>query len=215
MRQRVAIVFLGIAVLACALGAQDTGQPPANDQASARPRNYKIAVNVQSRDPRVKLMVGDLNRDAADTVERSGKNVDALIVVGTKAEAAEQARRRNADYLLIIDFAPHSSTSVGFGAGAGRERNHPEIYGSPAANAQGEMFLAWNIEPLNGNKIRLKDSRYMQKAEYPLPDGSIAPNWLADIAHEAVRSAAAAAMSKLKLKKGLDLRLEVQGIHGH
>lgn len=210
--------WIGALVLAATIAvfAQDQAiqSDAAADSSVNNPKIYRIAVNVQSSDPRVSAIAPSLNRAAAAEVERSAHNATPIIVVGTKAEAAEQARRRNADYLLIIEFSPRPSTSVEFGPGANQPRD-PEVYGHPAANMQGQMFLAWDIKPLNGNKVHLHDSRYVRAQEYPLSTGGLGEDWIGEIASRSVRDAAVAAMSKLKLKKGLGLAVEVRGSHGH
>ena len=187
---------------------------------SARPKVYNIAVTVQSKDPRVKGISPQLNEEAAAEVERGAKNVRAMIVTGTKAEAAEQARRRGADYLLTIEFSPQSTATVELGPGM-RQRQDPEVYGSDRAKMQGNMFLAWTVDPMNGNKVRLHDSRYVQPMEYPLPGTSVNTgqsigwDWVASIASRSVRDAAIDAMHRLKLKKGLPLELTISGQHGN
>ncbi len=194
-------------------------QPPAAQLQGFRPRLYTVAVTVQSSDPRVKGITPQLNDEAAAVVEKGSENVRAIIVTGTKGEAAEQARRRKADYLLTIEFSPQSDASIEIGPGS-RQPRDPEIYGAPRANAQGRMFLAWTVTPFNDNKVKLHDSRYVHPAEYPLAGntptgGVIGWDWVANIASRSVRDAAAAAMSKLKLKKGLDLELTIKGEHGN
>ncbi len=212
-----ALLVLAIAVSAVAQEGMQQ-QPPDAQPQDTRPKVYTIAVTVQSKDPRVKAIGVSLNNAAADEVERQSKNVRAMIVTGTKAEAAEQARRRNADYLLTIEFSPQPTASIAVG-GAGQPRD-PEIYGSDRANMQGSMFLAWTVDPMNGSNVRLHDSRYVQPVEYPLagtrPTGGVVGwDWVASIASRSVRDAAMAAMGKLKLKKGLGLEVDIKGSHGH
>ncbi len=214
-------VILALLLAAVAAVAQEgvQQQPPSPQPKDTRAKVYTIAVTVQSQDPRVKGIAPDLNTQAANVVEKSAENVRAIIVTGTKAEAAEQARRRNADYLLTIEFSPQSTASVEIGPGGMHPRD-PEVYGSTRANAQGNMFIAWTVTPLNGNKVKLHDSRYVQPMEYPLPGttptgGVIGWDWVANIASRSTRDAAAAAMSKLKLKKGLGLELEIKASHGN
>src|SRR5690242_11700220 len=74
MGERIHVVLLVFAI-AATLMAQDSPQAAQANSESARPKIYRIAVNVQSRDPRVKFITGDLNGDAAAVVERSAKNV--------------------------------------------------------------------------------------------------------------------------------------------
>ena len=221
MRMLGAKVVAVLAMVATGAVAQEgvQQQPPASQGNNPRPRLYTIAVTVQSSDPRVKGITPQLNEEAAAVVERGSENVRAIIVTGTKGEAAEQARRRKADYLLTIEFSPQSTATIDVGPGATRPRD-PEIYGSPRANAQGSMFLAWTVQPFNDNKVKLHDSRYVHPAEYPLAGntptgGVIGWDWVANIASRSVRDAAAAAMSKLKLKKGLNLELTIKGEHGN
>lgn len=208
-----AVVLIACAAM-LAQSQGSTNDAPHDEQGSARAKIYRIAVNVQSSDPRVSAIAPSLNEEAAGEVERSTHNATPIIVVGTKAEAAEQARRRNADYLLIIEFSVRPSTSVEFGPGANQSRD-PEVFGHPTANMQGNMFLAWDIKPLNGNKVHLHDSRYVRAQEYPLSTGGVSEDWIGEIASRSVRDAALAAMSKLKLKKGLGLAVETRVKHGN
>lgn len=219
MRRALVLGILLFAVLPFAALSQDA-QPQSDTPhtGSTRPKIYTIAVNVQSKDPRVKGISNQLVDEAAAEVERGAKNVRSIVVVGTKGEAAEQARRRNADYMLTIEFSPESNASIEFGPGM-RHAQDPEVYGPDRAKMQGQMFLAWTVDPMNGNKVRLHDSRYVRPAEYPLPGatpgGVVGWDWVASIASRSVRDAAIAAMSKLKLRKGIPLELTVKGEHGH
>lgn len=168
-------------------------------------RTYMIAVAVESRDARIQQWSPELRREAATVVEQAAHNAKVLIVSGTPAEAAEQARKNAADYLLRIEISPRSYVAVGVGAPCGSEAGvptgcDPEIVGATRSNAQGEIFLAWTIEPTNGKKLRLHDSRYVRRPEYPLGPRL---DWLHAISSRSVRDAAAAAISKLKSKKGL------------
>lgn len=216
----VTTAVLAVVMTVAVLSQEGMQQQPHSAQPNGpRPRLYTIAVSVQSNDPRVKNIAPQLNNEAAAVVEKGSENVRAIIVTGTKGETAEQARRRNADYLLTIEFSPQSDATIEIGPGAGQSRN-PEIYGAPRANAQGRMFLAWTVQPFNDNRVKLHDSRYVQPAEYPLAGntptgGVIGWDWVSNIASRSVRDAAAAAMSKLKLKKGLNLELTIKGEHGN
>ncbi len=194
-------------------------QPTAAQPQQTRSKVYTIAVTVQSRDPRVKAISPTLNNEAADEVERQNKNVRALITTGTKAEAAGQARHRNADYLITIDFQPSPTAAIAIG-GQDQTRSQPEIYGSDRAKMQGDMHIAWTVDSLNGNRLKLHDSRTVQPAEYPLagrrPTGGVVGwDWVSSIASRAVRDAVMNAMDKLKLKKGLGLEIDVKGTTGH
>ncbi len=165
--------------------------------ASAQQRTYVIAVAIDSRDGRIQQWLPELRNAAADTIQRAARNARAVIVTGEPAEAAERARRNAADYLLEIEISPRSAVSVGAGA---PPSTYPDIVGTPRANAQGAIFLAWTLEPMNGKRLRLHDSRYVQPSEYPLGPKF---DWLYGIASRSVRDAAAAAVGKLKAKKGL------------
>ena len=219
-RRELAVVIGAMLMTGAALAQEGVQQqPPTAQPGNGRPRLYTIAVTVQSSDPRVKGITPQLNAQAAATVEKGSENVRAIIVTGTKRETEEQAQRRNADYLLTIEFSPQSDASIDIGPGA-RQPRDSEIYGAPRANAQGRMFLAWTVQPFNDNKVKLHDSRYVQPAEYPLAGntptgGVIGWDWVANIASRSVRDAAIAAMSKLKLKKGLGLELTIKGEHGN
>jgi hypothetical protein len=164
----------------------------------AQQRTYVVAVAVDSRDVRIQQWAPELRRGAADVVERAAGKAKVVIVTGTPAEAAEQARANAADYLLRIEISPKSNVSVGLGAPPGSD---PELVGATRANAHGQIFLAWTVEPINGKKLRLHDSRYVHATEYPLGPQF---DWLHAISSRSVRDAAAAAISKLKSKKGFE-----------
>ncbi len=205
----VAVLVFVIAIGALAQQAveQQSEQPHTG---SRRTPAKTIAVTVLSKDPRVKGLTPDLNREAAAVVERAAPQANVIIVVGTKAEAAEQARQHNADYLLTIEFSPQSTASIDFGPGAGQPRD-PEVYGHDRANMQGQMFLAWTVDTINASKkVRMHESRYVQPMEYPLPGttvntggDTIGWDWVQSIASRSVRDAAAAATNKLKKKAGM------------
>lgn len=162
-----------------------------------QPRNYTIAVAVDSTDGRVRQWAPELRSQAASVVEKSAPNVRALIVTGSERETREQARNHSADYLLRIELSPRPYASIAMG---GPGTQDPEVVGSPRANMQGAIFVAWTIEPMSDRKLKLHDSRFVQPPEYPLGPSF---DWLQVIASRSIRDAAAAAIGKLKSKKGI------------
>jgi hypothetical protein len=161
-------------------------------------RTYTIAVAVESSDGRVRNWAPELRSEAAAVVERSAPNVRAIIVTGSQRETREHAQRNRADYLLRIELSPRPYASVSVGSGPGIQDQ--EVSGAPRANMQGTIFLAWTVEPMADRKLKLHDSRLVQASEYPLGPYF---DWLRAIASRSVRDGAAAAMGKLKSKKGI------------
>lgn len=180
-------------------------------------RKYVIAVAVDSTDARIRQILPKLREEAAKVVERSAQNVRASIVTGTASTAAEQARDQSADYLLTIEVAarpyisvpviggtrnPPTDTSEVPVAGRGQASSQvPTGLSHPArAEAQGNFVLSYSVVSLTGNNVKLHDTRTIQEVEYPLGPQF---DWLTKIATQAVRDGAAAAIKKLKSKKGI------------
>jgi hypothetical protein len=180
-------------------------------------KKYVIAVAVDSTDARIRQILPKLREEAASVVERSAQNVRASIVTGTAATASEQARYQSADYLLTIEVAarpyisvpviggtrnPPSDTSHVPVAGRGQTSNQiPTGVHHPArAEAQGNFVLSYTVVSLAGKNVKLHDTRTIQEVEYPLGPEF---DWLSKIATQAVRDGAAAAIKKLKSKKGI------------
>lgn len=162
---------------------------------------YVIAVNVDSTDPRIQQILPALRKEAANVVERSAKNVRASIVTGPAATAAEQGREKSADYLLTIEVAPRPYVSVPVIGGTRNAPTMPTELPNPArAEAQGNFILSYTVVSLTGKNIKLHDTRTIQEVEYPLGPQF---DWLSKITTQAVRDGAAAAMKKLKSKKGI------------
>ncbi len=166
--------------------------------AAQKQRTYTIAVGLTSSDVRINNWAPELRSQAAAVVEKAAKNTRAIIVTGTEREMREQAQQNKADYLLRIELSPRPYASVSIGPGPGIQ--DPEITGAPRANMQGTIFLAWTVEPMADRKLKLHDSRLVQASEYPLGEYF---DWLHAIASRSVRDAAAAAIGKLKSKKGI------------
>ena len=170
-------------------------------------RKYVIAVAVDSTDARIRPMLPKLREEAASVVERSAENVRASIVTGIAATASEQARDQSADYLLTIEVAARPNISVPV---IGGTRNAPtDTAGGAAptglphparAEALGNFVLSYTVVSLTGNNVKLHDTRTIQEMEYPLGPQF---DWLTKIATQAVRDGAAAAIKKLKSKKGI------------
>lgn len=176
---------------------------------------YVIAVAVDSTDARIRPMLPRLREEAASVVERSAQNVRASIVTGKASTAAEQARGQSADYLITIEVAarPYVSVPVIGGtrnppadtsevpiAGRGSNQIPTGVPHSSRAEAQGNFVLSYTVVSLTGKSVMLHDTRTIQEVEYPLGPEF---DWLTKIATQAVRDGAAAAIKKLKSKKGI------------
>ena len=169
-----------------------------------------IAVAVKSNDPRLQMMMPKLRNEASEVVEKSAKNARVITLSGSGASAVEQARQQSADYLLEIEITPRPSGSVPIMGRRGNDPTNTEQtpqYGAPTglphperAEAEGAIRLDWTVRSLTGKELKLHDSRTVQEQEYPLGPQL---DWLAKIASRSVRDAAAAAVNKLKSKKGL------------
>jgi hypothetical protein len=161
-------------------------------------QRYVIAVSVECNDGRIKSFLPQLRKDVAKVVEHESKNADAIIVLGKPGEAAEQARNRGADYLLRLEPQIHSSVGVEIG--------HAAPYGSAIPNPpqrsemQGIVEVAYTVEPLKGQKIRIRATKTASRERYPLGPQL---DWLTPIVKRTVQDSARAAVHDLKSKKGL------------
>jgi hypothetical protein len=173
-------------------------------------RERIIAVSVDSSDPRIQQMLPKLRDRAVRTVERSAKNVRAVVMLGSAATTEAEARRNSADYLLTIDLSLGPSVRIPL---SGIPVNAPSrtvdvapgqvptgIVHSRCVDLLGTFTFSYQVLPVSGKNVSFHDSHTMQEFEYPL-----GPEWecLEKLTTRAVDSDASAAIHKLKSKKAL------------
>jgi len=171
-------------------------------------RGHIIAINLESPDPRIQLMMPKLRDRAVDIVEKSARNIQAVLILGSAPTPEAEARESSADYLLTIKLSLAQSVRLGRSP-----ENEPSrtvdvrvgevptgIAHSRCVDLLGTLTFAYNVISLSGKNIKFHDSHTMREAEYPL-----GPEWqcLETLTTRAVESDAAAAVHKLKAKKAL------------
>jgi len=166
-------------------------------------RKQVVAVSVDSRDPRIQIMQG-LREEAAKVVEQSAKNVRSVIVIGSSSAV-------EADYLLTIKLSLQPQVSI---PSKDAPENRPTttadvpIGGVPLGIAharcpdllQESFTFSYTVISLRGKNVNLHYSHTISEAEFPLgPELACLP----EMASQAVRVCASAAVKKLKSKKAI------------
>jgi len=180
--------------------------------AQGRNSNRVIAVNVDSSDPRIQQLLPGLRDEASEVVEKSARNVRAIIVMGSSSmHPEEEARQNSADYLLTINLSIRPSVDIplhgGPENGPTTTADVPKIGGVPygithsrCADLLGAFTFSYTVISLTGKNLKLHDSHTMRKDEYPLGPELYC---LDKLSTHAVRNYAATAVQKLKSKNGL------------
>lgn len=173
-------------------------------------RGKIIAVNVDSSDPRIQQMLPKLRDQAVKEVEKSAKNVRAIVMLGSAATPEAEARENSADFLLTIELSLAQSVRVPIGSIPGNAPSRTAdvplgqvptgIAHSRCVDLLGTFTFSYRVLSLSGKNISFHDSHTMQEFEYPL-----GPEWecLEKLTSRAVDSDASAAVHKLKSKKAL------------
>ena len=173
-------------------------------------RGKIIAVNVDSSDPRIQQMLPKLRDQAVKVVEKSAKNVRAVVMLGSAATPEAEARENSADFLLTIELSLAQSVRVPMGSIPGNAPSRtPDvplgqaptgIAHSRCVDLLGTFTFSYRVLSLSGNEFSFHDSHTMNEFEYPL-----GPEWecLEKLTTRAVDSDASAAVHKLKSKKAL------------
>lgn len=153
----------------------------------------KIAVTFNSSDARLQQVRDEYAKLAQDVIARN-KSVEAVVVQGQTEQAAENARKIGADFLISVEVSPRPTASVEWGKGTPNPFPTPE-----RAEAEGSIIAKYKVLRLDG-KFEASDSWTVRPETYPLGPRW---DWLRTIAPREVQAATAGAMGKLKKKKQL------------
>jgi hypothetical protein len=184
--------------------------PALSASAQLNDKKYVVAVHVDSTNWQIQQMLPELRDEAVKVVEHSADDVRAAIVLGSPVSPGEQARQKEADYLLTIDLSLASQVVVAPGGRVGEgpptTANVPVYGGAPTGlnhshceDLLGQAFsYSYKVTDLSGKKLKIGSFHTMQEFEYPLDPIS---NCLPRFSLQAVRISAADAVRGLKSKK--------------
>ena len=153
----------------------------------------KIAVTFNSSDARLQQIRDEYANEAKDVVARE-KGVEVVVVQGQTEQAAENARKIGADFLISIDVSPRPTASVEWGKGTPNPFPTPE-----RAEAEGSIIAKYKVLRLDG-KFEASDSWTVRPETYPLGPRW---DWLRTIVSREVQAVTAGAVGKLKKKHQL------------
>jgi len=181
--------------------------PVLSAAAQQNDRKYVVAVHVDSTNWQIQQMLPELRDEAVKVVEHSADDVRAASVLGSPVSPGEQARQKEADYLLTIELSlvsqaavtsrgrvgdPTSVVPIPGGAPTGMSHSHCE-------DLLGQAFsYSYKVTDLSGKKLKIGSFHTMQEYEYPLDPIS---NCLPRFSLQAVRVSTADALRGLKSKK--------------